>query len=362
MTTETADVSQVAERLSFFFSNANLRMDKFLRKIVMDTYSGGFCEIDTLLKFNTIKKLTTDPAVIAEAAGTLKHLKLNENKNSIARVEPFTADMLSDNIKVSLRISDIPIKEGGDGSEYANTRDEIGELFKEFGKVAMVRLQTMFDRHTKQRVALGKGFVEFESTEDMEKATAELCVCGDDADAKPKRVLRIGESDLRIKTMQQWLDKKAAKKGTKEVKVGDKRSREEGKENSEIEAIEFKLDWKKGCVVKLQGLSEGADREKIIETAKGVVGDDADVRADYNRGDPNGKIRFGGHSDKIAELASKLNDGSLTIGDSKVESATIMEGEEEEKYYAEYIALRTKQLQRRAEDKLQRRKRSKRRN
>lgn len=358
---KSTDTEKVAERLDFFFSDANLRTDKFLRSIVMDTYAGGFCAIETLLKFNTIKSLTTDPAVVAEAAATCKKLKINETKTSIARTAPFTEDMLKDNVKVSLRISDIPMKDDA----YVNTRDEVKAVFEEFGKVAMVRLLTVYDKNKSKRIAVGKGFVEFESIETFEKAAAELCASPGDAgvkaetDAKPNRVLKLGDSELRIKTMQQWQDKRNAKRESRDkAKVGVKRDRDEKakKVEAELEAIEFKLEWKKGCVIKLHGLAEGTDREKIIAVSKSVVGEDAEVRADYNRGDKDGKIRFGDHSDKIAELATKLNDGSATIGDTKVESASIMEGEEEEKYYAEYIALRTKQLRDRAQEKQQRKK------
>lgn len=356
----SADLDQIVERLGFFFSDANLRVDRFLRQIVLDQYKGGFVEIDTLLKFNTIKKLSTDPAIIAEAASKVESpkLKLNESKTSIARVEPFTEAMLKDNIKVTLRVGNLPTKENDDGSEYVHSREEVEKIFSQFGKVALVRLLTSFNKKEHKRVAVGKCFVEFASVEGMEKAIASLCVADDSADdAKPTKVLKLGDNELTIKSMQKWLDKKAAEKpkGSKhETKVGAKRAREEedAKDKAEIEAIEFKLDWKKGCVVSLEGVPDGCDREAILAAVKKYVAEDAEARADYSRGNKDGKIRFNEPTDKIADFVSKLNDGSATLGESKIEKASILGGEEEEKYYADYIAFRTKQMREKAQEKL----------
>lgn len=346
----SADLDQIAERLGFFFSDANLRMDKFLRRIVLDKYTGGNVEIDTLLKFNTIKKLTSDPAIIASAVEKVESpkLKLNEAKTTISRVEPFTEDMLNDNVKVSLRVGGFPIKD----EQYVNTREEVAELFSQYGKVALVRMITAYNKKEQKRVAVGKGFVEFADAEGFEKAVADLC------GESPKNVLKLADEELRVKTMQAWLDKKAA---GKDEKAGNKRAREEKleQEKAEIEAIQFTLDWKKGCVIKMEGLPDGCDREMIIATVKSFFGDNVEARADYSRGDKDGKIRFTKHDEKINEFTSKLNDGSVTLGDAKITKASLMEGEEEEKYYADYIAFRTKQMREKAQEKFDRQKRRK---
>lgn len=364
----TADTtSLLAERLSFFFSDANLRIDKFLRRLVLDSYSGGYVEIDTLLKFNTIKKISTDPATIAEAAASVTALKLNETKTAIARVEAFTEDMMNDNIKVTIRVGGIPTVEKDDGSHYVNTRDEIGALFEEFGKVVLVRLLTSYNRREEKKIAVGKCFVEFASADSMEKAVSELCASGD---VKPEKVMKIGEAELTVKTMQQWLDKRAAQRAAapdRGDRKPDKRNRDDSEnkgdkniEESKPDDVEFKLDWKKGCVIVVKGMPEGCDREKILEAVKSLI-DDVPARADYSRGDKDGKIRFNEPNEKIAELSSKLNDGSITIGGAKVESATILEGEGEEAYYKDYIAFRTEQMRQKAKEKNDRNKRRRRR-
>jgi len=169
-------VSNVAERLRFFFSDANLRIDKFLRN---EIFANPYVSIETLLKFNTIKQHSENPEILVKAVKEderLKNfLKLNDTESSIARVEPFTRDKMRDNIKLSLRVSDIPTKSVDNNKIYSVTINEVKDIFKEFGSVAMVRMLHFHNKRERKRVAIGRAFVEFESLEEMKTATAELC-------------------------------------------------------------------------------------------------------------------------------------------------------------------------------------------
>jgi len=398
-------VAEVASRLRFFFSNANLRIDKFLRREVTESNADGFVPITTLLRFNTIKSYSTEPLALVRAIQETESLKpilkLNEDKTGIARIEPFTHDMMRDNVGVTLRVSNIPV-EGAPGSEvYTVQREEVEEAFKEFGYVAMVRMLYNYQQGDRggrgTRTAIGRAFVEMETTAEMQLAAAELCppqksetevtketeaeTKKEETDVKeepPKRTLTMGGAEVRVKTMQQWLDQREVKRiarfgdkgdsrnsrggrGQRDTQGGEKRDfkgqEKRAREAAEKEAaaqLEFKLEWKKGCVISVKGLPDGCDREKILGTVQDVVGKDVRVRADYSRGQKDGAIRFEQPNDKIVELAAKLCDGSAMVGGCKVESATIIGGEDEEKYYSEYIAFRTKQIRTNAEEKNQR--------
>mmetsp|Transcript_14153 Transcript_14153/g.20216 ORF Transcript_14153/g.20216 Transcript_14153/m.20216 type:complete len:414 (+) Transcript_14153:140-1381(+) len=357
---EESITAKVAERLHFFFSDANLRIDKFLRREILNQESEGFIPIETLLRFNTIKKFTTNPVDLVKAVKCDKCcsiLKLNEDETSIARKVPFTPDMMKDNVKLTLRVSDIPVDSTGEYAVYKITREDLSNLFQEFGNVALVRLLHMNSKNGKRcQIALGKAFVEFESVTSLENAVKELCVplSGDeeaDKNLKPKRILEMNGNKLRVKTMQQWLDEKSKKFGTKHgsnetntYHFEKKHPREEETENEvKIEESTFTIDWKPGCVISMKGLPESCDREMIISSITEFIGDTSKVRADYSRGLKDGKIRFEEPNDKIKDLASKLNDGSITIGDTKIDSASILEGDEEKLYYKQFIAFRQKQ-------------------
>ena len=370
--TEEETIKNAAERLGFFFSNANLRMDRFLRREVLDPNNDGKVSIEVLLRFNTIKSITEDPKLIAKAAKlvTKPKLQLSDDESAISRVEPFTEDMMDGNVEVTLRVSNLPMKDLDNGdAEYEVSRDELSALFQEYGDVAMVRLLKSKMRGSENRVAVGRAFVEFHSVEDMEKAVSELCTEKiEDESVKPKKTLSIKGSDLRVKTMQQWLDKKQAQREEKGIRGpgpksksnnnGNKRkAKAEETAKAALEEIEFKLDWNPGCVVSIKGLPDDCDREAILAAVRGSMGDDVPVRADYSRGQKDGAVRFDQPSEKISILAAEVNEGKITVNGTKVESASVLEGDDEKKYYDDYIAFRTKQMRANAEEKQKRKKR-----
>ena len=118
-----------------------------------------------------------------------------------------------------------------------------------------------------------------------------------------------------------------------------------------VAPVEYKLDWRSGCVISVKGLPDECDREAILSAVKAYIGEKVSVRADYSRGMKDGAIRFDQPNDRIRSLANELNEGNVTINDKKVDSASILEGDEEETYYNEYIALKTKIMQERGNKK-----------
>ena len=95
-------VDEVKGRLKFFFSDANVRQDNFIRNLLMENDEGELpnkVPVETLLRFNTIKVYTTNPSVIIKAAKELPDLlNLDDDERAIGRVVPFTESMMDDNI------------------------------------------------------------------------------------------------------------------------------------------------------------------------------------------------------------------------------------------------------------------------
>lgn len=360
-------INKVAERLSFFFSNANLRVDRFLRPRVLDTKTKGYVTIDVLLKFNTIKSITEDRNLIAKAVKEVSNPKLqlndDESAPAIARVEPFSEAYMEDYVKYTLRVSNIPTKELENGdAEYDISRDELSAMFQEYGDVAMVRLlkSKIKGSESENKVAVGRAFVEFHSLDGMKKAVDELCTENiEDESLKPKKILSIKGTEIRVKTMQQWLDKvekKRGAKGQRDSSSPKKRKNENNEEQIKIDEIKYELDWKPGCVISCKGLPDDCDREAILTAVRGFMGEEVTAFADYSRGQKDGVIRFDEPSDKIASLAADVNEGKVTVNGVKVESASVLEGDDEKKYYNEYIAFRTERMRKNAQEKLDRKK------
>jgi hypothetical protein len=65
-------------------------------------------------------------------------------------------------------------------------------------------------------------------------------------------------------------------------------------------------------------------------------------------------------SAEMKELVDKLSDGTVLIAGEKVESAKILEGEEEEEYWKKFVDFLNNRKRQREEEKAQSRKRQKR--
>ena len=373
-TDESEILEKIAGRLRFFFSDANLRIDSFMRREVVgsdENPSDGYVKIETLLTFNTIKKISEDPSMIAKAAkveSISSKIKLSDDETSICRVVPFTMDMMNGNVPLSLRVSNIPMKKAENGkSVYAVSRQDIENLFceqKDLGPVALVRMQYgRRDRNNNDSTTPGpKGWalVEFETVEDLQKAENELCCA--EGEEKPKRVLKLLDNDLQFENFKKWIDAKPDKKRKRENPEENEEKKMNDETNGGTVAFEpFTIDWQKGCVIRLKGLGDTCDREAIIAAVEEFMGKQADKKriafADYSRGQTDGAVRFHEQSDKISEFQKKLNDGEITIAGSKVDSALLLEGEEEENYYKCFIDFKNKQRAAAAEGKFQKRQR-----
>lgn len=353
-------IQAVAERLQFFFSDANVRADTFLRRELLR----GAVPIETLLKFNSIKQHTTDAAIVAAAAKTLgETLVLSEDEKTIARVKPFTMKMMDDNIPLSLYVSNIPTT---DDHKYApDTMKTVRAHFEPYGKVTLVKLR--FKRAEaeegdaaggKKHVAAGGAFVEFSTKEELEKAAEEVLTTKDGQVVEAKKTLTVGDNTVEVVTMKEWIDeKKKGKQGADKQETPKKRNREEKEEPKEVVFEEFKIDWKPGCVIRIKGLAETCDREAIRDAVAKALGKtekevkDIGMYIDFSRGQTEGAIRFNEPHDSTGDIVAKLTSGDIEIAGAKVESASILEGDEETKYWTEFIEFKNKQIKHRAEEK-----------
>ena len=177
-------IGEVKDRLKFFFSDANVRQDLFIRKLLMK--DPNMVSVETLLKFNTIKNHTTKPAVVIKAAKELSDLlTINEKEVTIGRVIPFTEDMMNDNVPKSVYVKNLPLKEAeGDGpKQYDVTMDQVRKLFEKYGEIALIKLKWSSSpngkgdddlvgkkNRQKKKFPVGAALIEFLKKEDLEKS------------------------------------------------------------------------------------------------------------------------------------------------------------------------------------------------
>lgn len=331
-------ISDLTERLHFFFSNANLRQDKWMRN---EMKQNGCITLEQLLKFHTIKSISTDKVLLAQAAAALKdELTYDEEKEELRRVVPFDWETMGDGSYLSLCCKNVPLttEEEGDGEKkYAVTRDELKALFEPYGKVGIVKLR--FGRRDGQAYPLGMAIIEFENAEGIEKASADLLSKEEDGDAAPTKELEIKGNKLtfeKVKPMKCFQNKNSKRSRGDD----DGNDKEGGHDEEEIKFEPVKVEMIKGCVISLTGLSdETCDRESIREAVSDILKVTKDIKTsglyvDYTRGETSGNLRLTeSKPEEMKELVDKLNDGSILIANSKVGSAKVLEGEEEVAYW-----------------------------
>jgi hypothetical protein len=344
-------IEKLAGLLSFFFSDTNLRSDTFMKKEMK--FNDGMVAIQKLLRFNSIKKITADQEKIVQAVETSELLKpilmLNKDKTSIGRINKFDINNIKDNIPLTLFVKGLPtsnVEISEDGKElppksYAVQVDEVKQLFLEYGEIALVRLR--YKKKLKKSdptIAKGEAFIEYESEEMARKAAADLCKVGD---AEPKKRLTIKGNELFVQPMKEWLELKEKEEGEEK---SDKRKRKSSAEDEGKEAAddEFDIVWNPGCVISVKGFPDNCDREAIREAMKDYApSDPKELYLDFSRGQKSGALRFETPTDKIKELAEKLNSGEIEIIGCKVESAHVLEGEEEKTYWDNFKEFKRKQ-------------------
>mmetsp|Transcript_42444 Transcript_42444/g.72445 ORF Transcript_42444/g.72445 Transcript_42444/m.72445 type:complete len:568 (+) Transcript_42444:115-1818(+) len=468
-------IASLVERLRFFFSNANLRQDKWMR---YQLDQNGCVTLDSLLRFQTIKKISTDKALLAKAAQeeSLKELIVySEERGEIRRVVPFDWRKMGDGSHLSLYVKNVPVtkepneeenksddaavekkeedgkKEGDadvqmkdgeekpekkeqeeevdamkkegeskDGKEddkmvedkkddktkkenvkpfrprYAVNRDEIKALFEPYGRVGIVNLR--FGRKGSdgklyygpdQRQPRGRGhrrdgqsfgeilpmgvaIVEFETEEGHERACKDLLPR--DGENDPATALEIKGNKLTVEKMRPPRvfhngdrDNSSARKNNKRKHDNNDDNGKENNSNEEAPAHEednkfepVTLEWSKGCVISISGLSTTTcDRESIREAVSDILGVSTDVKTsgmyvDYTRGASSGKLRLKeSKPTEMKELVEKLNNGSVKIADEAVGEAKVLEGDEEEAYWKDFIGFLNNRKKMRDEEKRQ---------
>ena len=353
---ELKAVNEVKGRLEFFFSDANVRQDRFIRRLLMDKEGDtkGRVPIEALLRFNTIKKYTEKAEVVAKAAKELPELlTLNDEETAIGRTVEFTAEMMDDNIPKSLYVKNLPLTENDDNyKRYAVTVDQIRDLFTKYGKVALVK--TMWFGKSKRKQPSGCAMVEFDEKESLEKAAAETLTLkdGEKVDATEKLEIGEGKAELEVMLLAEHIAERKKK--------AEKREREDDKAEKEIPA--YTLDWKHGCFINLMGLPEMCNREAILDAIALALDISVTevkhrkIYADFSRGQTEGAIRFLEPADHVADVANRLKKGELQICGEKVEDAFMLEGDAEKQYYEDFIEFKNKQIRNNEENKRARKK------
>jgi len=182
-------LERVKKQVDFYFGDANLRRDKFLRKKMGE--GNGFVELSTILQFNRIRALRCRyPAQLVQAIRKSNMLVLSEDKT---RVQRDFAKMPREDVDPTPRtvyVEGLPLSFG---------IDDLAQFFARYGSVRLVQLP----QHRETREPRGFCFVEFAAD-----AEADAAVAGLEGSWPSNWPPRYDGKTLRAMSKRSWLEYK----------------------------------------------------------------------------------------------------------------------------------------------------------
>jgi len=313
----------INKQVTYYFGDFNLPRDKFLLEKVKSN-EDGWIEIDTMLKFQRLNKLSSEGDVILNA--------LKKSEDTLVEVD-------LENKKIR-RNPELPLPETEDdetkklktvyckGFEKTNTTlDDLLGFFGKYDNVIHVNRRTWVDRKDDSRNFKGSVFVTFK-----DKASAEAFMALESVkNPEGEDLVRKWQAEYFEEKSKELEEKRAKKNSDKKTKA--KIVEEQGKKDEE-EKVTEENKLPKGATMFMEGFKDDTKREDIKEALKEQfeVEDKAFAFMEFERGQTKGYVRFIEENAAI-DLAAKIKEKLGETEKLKVKEAEIdfrvLEGQEE---------------------------------
>ncbi|XP_077401007.1 la-related protein 7 isoform X2 [Vanacampus margaritifer] len=163
-------MGEVKKQVEFWFGDANLHKDRFLKKLI-DSSDEGYVDLSVVASFNRMKNLTSDTKLIARALKNSSVVEVNLEGDKVRRLLPIgdvPIDVDSRTVYVELLPKDV-------------NHSWIEKVFSKCGSVVYASIP----RYKSTGDPKGFAFVEFENPEQANKAVESLNNPPEDAPRKP---------------------------------------------------------------------------------------------------------------------------------------------------------------------------------
>ncbi|XP_058259603.1 lupus La protein [Hemibagrus wyckioides] len=297
---------KVAEQIEYYFGDHNLPRDKFLKEQIQ--LDDGWVTLETMLKFNRLKNLTSEAAVIVESLRKSKTglLEISEDQTKIRRSLSKPLPEYTEEYKDALKHKSIYMK----GFPLDTTLDDIKDWLADKGHVENIQM-----RKGPQKTFKGSIFAVLESEE-----AAKAFVARDD-------VKQFKGNDMIVLIKDEYFAKKAEerKQGRADAKAKAKSEKEEKQKQAEKEEMKS-LEEQRGCVLKFSGELDHVSREDFHK----IFAEHAQIKwIDFTRGAKEGTILFRSDAKEALQKAQEAAGGSeLKIKDKDVKWE-VLEGDGE---------------------------------
>lgn len=306
--------SKIIRQVEYYFGDLNLTKDKFMQEEIQK--EEGWVSLETLCKFNRLKQLSSDHAVIIAALGksTAELLEIDAEKQRVRRLKALPEN--PSEFETTLKKNTLYVK----GFPETLSLDDLMSFFETHGTI----LQVFMRRFPLTKKFKGSVFVTFSTTEETTKFM-EL------AEVKHE------ETVLERETQEAYLTRKAPglarAKEEREKREADKEAKK--KEREEAEAAFYESQKVVGSVLHLKNLPAEGTRENLKE----VFDNYAKVKwVDYSKGEPEAFLRFV-EADKAKtalDSVREANEGKVMLQGAEL-TVRVLEGEEEEQFWKDTI-------------------------
>ncbi|XP_076871331.1 lupus La protein [Brachyhypopomus gauderio] len=297
---------KVAEQIEYYFGDHNLPRDRFLKEQMQ--LDDGWVTLETMLKFNRLKTLTTDATVIVESLRKSKTglLEISEDQTKIRRCLSRPLPEHSDEYRDALKHRSIYMK----GFPLDTTLDELKEWLYSKGVVENIHM-----RKGPQKTFKGSIFAVMGS-EDAAKAF----VMRDD-------VKQFKGNDMIVLMKDDYFTKKAEEKKQCRVQAKAKAKSEKEEQQRQAEEEEMKaLEDQRGCVLKFSGDLGQTSREDFHK----LFSEHAQIKwIDFIRGAKEGTILFRSNAKEALQKALEASGGEELMVKDQVVHWEVLEGDEE---------------------------------
>lgn len=282
----------IIRQIEYYFSENNLRRDKFLIQKVADNPE-GWVDISVLLTFNRLKKITEDAAAIADAMDKSNkgYVQVSEDRTKLRRHPENPLPEFNETRRKELQARTAYAK----GFPLDTNITTLIDYFNNnFDNVEQVNMRKYFEPKTKAHLFKGSVFVTFSKKESAEEFVSKPELKFDPEGEKV--LLRYSQAEyieIKKKEREEFDKKKKAKKSAKE---------------GEAEAESFSLP--KSAVVHFVGVEGEITREDIKSSVQEIDSTLDVAFIHFSKGDKDGDLRFNKENDGT-KLIEKLDDGKV---------------------------------------------------
>ncbi|XP_008326868.1 lupus La protein [Cynoglossus semilaevis] len=297
---------KVVRQIEYYFGDHNLPKDKFLKEQLL--LDDGWVPLETMLKFNRLKSITTESSVIVTALQKSKTglVEISEDKTKIRRSPDKPLPDFNDEYKDAVKHKSVYMK----GFPLETTLDEIQEWLSSKGTIENIQM-----RRNLQRQFKGSVFICF-NTEESSKQFLER---SDIKSFKDNELLVLSREDYHAKKAEERKQSKA------ENKAKAKQDKEQQQKEAEEKEMGLLLEEQSGCLLRFSGELEDVSREDfhVLFSGHGKI-----KWVDFTRGAKEGTLLFDGKAKEAFEKAKEANGGELKIKDNSV-TWQVLEGDDE---------------------------------